>query len=193
MADGLRASRCPRCRRLVVPPASLCPDHPVKMEAAALPPLGEVISFTTLHSPPEGFRSPLHIALVELESKRASWVSKLSGGQKQRLAVACALVGDPDLLFLDEPTTGLDPQARRQLWDLLADFRHRNGTILITTHYMDEAEQLCDRLVVMDKARIVAEGSPRVSGRDSISWRALARSPSAPSCVTTWSVAEPFS
>jgi len=67
MAQELRASRCPRCRRLVVPPASLCPDHPVKMEAAVLPPLGEVVSFTTLHSPPEGFRAPLHLALVELE------------------------------------------------------------------------------------------------------------------------------
>src|SRR5881628_364306 len=101
------------------------------------------------------------IALVELESKRASWVSRLSGGQKQRLAVACALVGDPDLLFLDEPTTGLDPQSRRQLWDLLADFRHRSGTILITTHYMDEAQVLCDRVAIIDRGRVIALGSPR--------------------------------
>ena len=101
------------------------------------------------------------IALVELESKRTSWVSKLSGGQKQRLAVACALVGDPDLLFLDEPTTGLDPQSRRQLWDVLADFRQRGGTILITTHYMDEAQVLCDRVAIVDRGRVIALGSPR--------------------------------
>ena len=101
------------------------------------------------------------ISLVALESKRASWVSKLSGGQKQRLAVACALVGDPDLLFLDEPTTGLDPQSRRQLWDLLAEFRHRSGTIVITTHYMDEAQVLCDRVAIIDLGRVIALGSPR--------------------------------
>jgi ABC-2 type transport system ATP-binding protein len=101
------------------------------------------------------------IALVELESKRASWVSKLSGGQKQRLAVACALVGDPDLLFLDEPTTGLDPQSRRQLWDVLVAFRQRGGTILITTHYMDEAQVLCDRVAIVDRGRVIALGTPR--------------------------------
>ena len=80
------------------------------------------------------------LALVELESKRQSWVVKLSGGQKQRLSVACALVGDPDLLFLDEPSTGLDPQARRQLWNVLQRYRSGGGTVLLTTHYMDEAE-----------------------------------------------------
>ena len=101
------------------------------------------------------------IRIVELESKRRSWVGKLSGGQKQRLAVACGLAGDPDLLFLDEPTTGLDPQSRRQLWELLKQFRAQGGTILLTTHYMDEAETLCDRVAVVDQGRVIAQGVPR--------------------------------
>ena len=106
------------------------------------------------------------LAMVELEAKRDSWVVKLSGGQKQRLAVACALVNSPDLLFLDEPTTGLDPQSRRQLWALLERFRANGGTIVLTTHYMDEAETLCDRVAVVDQGRVIAEGTPRqlVSG-----------------------------
>ena len=98
--------------------------------------------------------------LLELEGKRASWVGKLSGGQRQRLAVGCALVGDPELLFLDEPTTGLDPQSRRQLWALLQRYRTEGGTILLTTHYMDEAHVLCDRVAIVDRGRIVTEGSP---------------------------------
>jgi ABC-2 type transport system ATP-binding protein len=101
------------------------------------------------------------LEMVELESKRRSWVGKLSGGQKQRLAVACALVNDPDLLFLDEPTTGLDPQSRRQLWSLLDRFRGRGGTILLTTHYMDEAQALCDRVAIVDHGRVIALGTPR--------------------------------
>jgi len=101
------------------------------------------------------------LGLVELESKRQSYVGKLSGGQKQRLAVACALAGHPDLLFLDEPTTGLDPQSRRQLWQLLGEFRTQGGTILLTTHYMDEAETLCDRVAIVDHGKVIAEGSPR--------------------------------
>ena len=101
------------------------------------------------------------LALVELENKRRSWVGKLSGGQKQRLALACALVGQPDLLFLDEPTTGLDPQSRRQLWALLARYRADGGTILLTTHYMDEAELLCDRVAVVDRGKVIALGTPR--------------------------------
>jgi ABC-2 type transport system ATP-binding protein len=101
------------------------------------------------------------LGMVELDSKRRSWVGKLSGGQKQRLAVACALVNAPDLLFLDEPTTGLDPQSRRQLWTLLDAFRARGGTILLTTHYMDEAETLCDRVAIVDLGRVIALGSPR--------------------------------
>ena len=101
------------------------------------------------------------IALVELESKRDAWVSKLSGGQKQRLALACALVGNPDLLFLDEPTTGLDPQSRRQLWSLLEHFKASGGTSLLTTHYMDEAETLCDRVAIVDRGKVIALGTPR--------------------------------
>jgi ABC-2 type transport system ATP-binding protein len=98
---------------------------------------------------------------VELRPKRDSWVSKLSGGQKQRLSVACALAGKPELLFLDEPTTGLDPQSRRQLWEVLERFRGGGGTILITTHYMDEAHTLCDRVGIMDKGKLIALGTPR--------------------------------
>jgi ABC-2 type transport system ATP-binding protein len=106
--------------------------------------------------------APEHvIALVQLEEKRRSRVGTLSGGQKQRLALACALVGDPEVLFLDEPTTGLDPQARRQLWDLIEEFKRAGRTILLTTHYMDEAEQLCERVAIMDHGKIIALGSPR--------------------------------
>jgi len=97
---------------------------------------------------------------LQLREKADSWVGKLSGGQKQRLAVATALVGNPKILFLDEPTTGLDPQSRRQLWDLVRSFQHAGGTVLLTTHYMDEAERLCDRLAIVDHGQIIAEGSP---------------------------------
>ena len=99
--------------------------------------------------------------LVQLGEKRKAWVGKLSGGQKQRLAVACALVGDPDILFLDEPTTGLDPQSRRQLWDVVVTFRAKGGTVVLTTHYMDEAERLCDRVAVVDHGRVIALGTPK--------------------------------
>jgi len=98
---------------------------------------------------------------VALEDKAHAWVGKLSGGQKQRLSVACALIGRPELLFLDEPTTGLDPQSRRQLWDIVADFRHAGGTVVLTTHYMEEAERLCERVAIMDRGRVIALGSPR--------------------------------
>jgi ABC-2 type transport system ATP-binding protein len=97
---------------------------------------------------------------VGLSEKRSSYVVNLSGGQRQRLAVACALVGDPDLLFLDEPTTGLDPQSRRQLWDIIRDLRGRGRTIVLTTHYMDEAERLCDHVAVVDQGKVIALGSP---------------------------------
>jgi ABC-2 type transport system ATP-binding protein len=101
------------------------------------------------------------IALVQLEEKQKSRVGTLSGGQKQRLALACSLVGDPDLLFLDEPTTGLDPQARRQLWDLIERFQSDGRTIVLTTHYMDEAERLCGRVAIMDHGKVIALGTPR--------------------------------
>jgi ABC-2 type transport system ATP-binding protein len=97
---------------------------------------------------------------VGLTEKAGAWVGKLSGGQKQRLAIAIALVGDPELLFLDEPTTGLDPQSRRQLWDILRALRAQGRTILITTHYMDEAERLCDRVAVVDHGKVIALGTP---------------------------------
>jgi ABC-2 type transport system ATP-binding protein len=101
------------------------------------------------------------IGMVQLEEKRKSRVGQLSGGQKQRLAMACALVGDPDLLFLDEPTTGLDPQARRQVWDLVEHLKGSGRTIILTTHYMDEAERLCDRIAIMDHGKIISLGTPR--------------------------------
>jgi ABC-2 type transport system ATP-binding protein len=101
------------------------------------------------------------IALVELDEKRDARVGALSGGQKQRLALACALVGEPDLLFLDEPTTGLDPQARRQVWDLIEQFKRDGRTIVLTTHYMDEAERLCGRVAIMDHGKVIARGTPR--------------------------------
>jgi ABC-2 type transport system ATP-binding protein len=101
------------------------------------------------------------IKTAQLEEKRKSRVGGLSGGQKQRLAMACALVGDPELLFLDEPTTGLDPQARRHLWDLVDDLKRAGRTIILTTHYMDEAERLCDRVAIMDHGKIIALGTPQ--------------------------------
>jgi ABC-2 type transport system ATP-binding protein len=101
------------------------------------------------------------IETAQLEEKRRSRVGGLSGGQKQRLAMACALVGDPELLFLDEPTTGLDPQARRHLWDLVDRLKQAGRTIILTTHYMEEAERLCDRVAIMDHGRVIALGTPQ--------------------------------
>jgi len=97
---------------------------------------------------------------VSLEEKKKAWITTLSGGQKQRLAVATALVGDPELIFLDEPTTGLDPTSRRQLWEIIEDFKRENKTVLLTTHYMEEAEKLCDRVAIFDSGKIIAEGTP---------------------------------
>ncbi len=101
------------------------------------------------------------IAVVQLQEKRHGRVGQLSGGQRQRLALACALVGDPALLFLDEPTTGLDPQSRRQLWELIEGFKAAGRAILLTTHYMEEAERLCDRVAIVDHGRVIALGTPR--------------------------------
>ena len=101
------------------------------------------------------------LEFAELTARRRDIVDKLSGGLKRRLTIARALINEPELLLLDEPTTGLDPQARHVLWDRLYRLKQRGATLIITTHYMDEAEQLCDRLLVMDKAKIVAEGTPR--------------------------------
>ena len=128
---------------------------------------------------------------LQLTEKADSWVGKLSGGQRQRLAVATALVCNPKILFLDEPTTGLDPQSRRQLWDIIRTFQRNGGTVLLTTHYMDEAERLCDRLAIVDHGQVIAEGSPAdlinrlgghhvvefsvsdVNGTSSAAWRSL--------------------
>ncbi|HLY35710.1 MAG TPA: ABC transporter ATP-binding protein [Candidatus Limnocylindria bacterium] len=116
------------------------------------------------------FDIPRHVAraradelleFVQLAERANDQVQPLSGGMKRRLTIARALINEPELIILDEPTTGLDPQARHLLWERLYQLKRRGATLIITTHYMDEAEQLCDRLVVMDKARIVAEGSPR--------------------------------
>jgi ABC-2 type transport system ATP-binding protein len=106
------------------------------------------------HDPDELMRD------LSLDEKRNARVGKLSGGQKQRLAVACALVGRPDILFLDEPTTGLDPQSRLQLWEVVTRFRSGGGTVLLTTHYMDEAERLCDRIAIIDHGKVIALGTP---------------------------------
>ena len=110
------------------------------------------------------YRQPLSsadvLAALALAEKSDAWVGKLSGGQRQRLAVATALVANPRILFLDEPTTGLDPQSRRQLWEIIGEFRRGGGTVLLTTHYMDEAERLCDRLAIIDYGQTIAEGTP---------------------------------
>ncbi len=110
---------------------------------------------------PRGPTAEEVIATVQLQDKRAGRVGQLSGGQRQRLALACALVGDPALLFLDEPTTGLDPQSRRQLWELIERFKADGRAILLTTHYMEEAERLCDQVAIVDHGRVIALGTPR--------------------------------
>jgi len=98
---------------------------------------------------------------VQLGEKRRGRVGQLSGGQKQRLALACALIADPELFFLDEPTTGLDPQSRRQLWELIEGVKSEGRTVLLTTHYMEEAERLCERVAIVDHGRVIALGTPR--------------------------------
>ncbi len=129
------------------------------------------------------------IQTAQLEEKRKARVGTLSGGQKQRLAMACALVGDPELLFLDEPTTGLDPQARRNLWDLVDGLKRAGRTIILTTHYMDEAERLCDRVAIMDHGRIISLGSPQqliasVGGEHIVEFAVTGQSPLDASLLT---------
>lgn len=109
----------------------------------------------------QGLEPLAALARLSLQEKAGSRIGKLSGGQKQRLAVACALVGDPELLFLDEPTTGLDPQSRRELWEIIRSFGEQGRTVLLTTHYLEEAERLCDRVAIVDHGRVIALGSPR--------------------------------
>ncbi|NUQ65125.1 MAG: ABC transporter ATP-binding protein [Pirellulales bacterium] len=108
-----------------------------------------------------GIDPEIAMARVELQDKTGAWIKNLSGGQRQRLAVAVALVGDPAILFLDEPTTGLDPHSRRQVWEIIAECRRQGRTTVLTTHYMEEAERLCDRVAIVDRGRIIAIGSPR--------------------------------
>ena len=100
------------------------------------------------------------LELVCLEEKADIWVRKLSGGQRQRLSLACALICEPEVLFLDEPTTGLDPQARLKIWEIIGDFRACGGTVLLTTHYMEEAHRLCDRVAIIDQGKVIALGTP---------------------------------
>jgi ABC-2 type transport system ATP-binding protein len=110
---------------------------------------------------PRGLSVSETLAVVQLHEKQDAYVKTLSGGQKQRLSLGCALVGDPELLFLDEPTTGLDPQSRLQSWDIVERLRARGRTVLLTTHYMEEAERLCDRVAVVDHGKLIALGTPR--------------------------------
>ncbi|MCL4838456.1 MAG: ABC transporter ATP-binding protein [Thermoanaerobaculia bacterium] len=109
---------------------------------------------------PAGLEPAEALARVGLSEKARAWVRTLSGGQKQRLSLACALVGDPELLFLDEPTTGLDPASRRQIWEIVEELKRRGRTVLLTTHYMEEAARLCDRVAIVDRGRKLAEGTP---------------------------------
>jgi ABC-2 type transport system ATP-binding protein len=109
---------------------------------------------------PRGLDVAAALALVGLEEKANAYVRTLSGGQKQRLSLGCALVGEPELLFLDEPTTGLDPQSRRQTWDIVEALKARGRTVLLTTHYMEEAARLCDRVAVVDHGKVIALGTP---------------------------------
>ena len=135
----------------------------VQLQQVALYPRLTVLEMATLFA---GFyrkhQDPLEtITKVGLREKSRTQTIKLSGGQKQRLAIALTMVGDADVIFLDEPTTGLDPQARRSLWDLILDLKKRGKTVFMTTHYMDEAERLCDRVAIIDHGRIIALDTPK--------------------------------
>jgi ABC-2 type transport system ATP-binding protein len=127
------------------------PDHATVYEMARM--------FRSFY--PKGLDPTEVLTRVALDAKANAYVETLSGGQQRRLAVALALVGDPELLFFDEPTTGLDPQSRRQLWDVIRELQGRGRTTVLTTHYMDEAEKLCDRVAIVDYGKVIALGSPR--------------------------------
>ncbi len=132
------------------------------------------------------------LARLSLTDKAQTRVGKLSGGQKQRLAVACALVGDPELLFLDEPTTGLDPQSRRELWEIIRDFGRQRRTVLLTTHYLEEAERLCDRVAIVDHGQIIALGTPRelirsLGGEHVVEFTCSGADSTAPTTSEEWS------
>ncbi|MBZ0113274.1 MAG: ABC transporter ATP-binding protein [Thermoanaerobaculia bacterium] len=121
--------------------------------------VGEVVALWRSFYP-SGLEPEAALRRVDLEEKQRDFVRNLSGGQKQRLSLACALVGDPEILFLDEPTTGLDPTSRRQIWAIVEDLKQRGRTVLLTTHYMEEASRLCDRVAVIDRGRRLAQGTP---------------------------------
>jgi ABC-2 type transport system ATP-binding protein len=116
--------------------------------------------FRSFYAPARALGVEALLTEMQLSEKRSAQVQKLSGGQRQRLAVALGVMGDPDVLFLDEPTTGLDPQSRRALWDTVAALRERGKTVVLTTHYMDEAERLCDRVAIVDHGKLIAIGTP---------------------------------
>ncbi|MGK3992054.1 ATP-binding cassette domain-containing protein [Sorangium sp. So ce1024] len=121
--------------------------------------VGEVIAlFRSFY--PRGLDPEEALRCVSLQEKAGAFVRALSGGQKQRLSLACALAGDPEVLFLDEPSTGLDPASRREIWDIVEDLKARGRTILLTTHYMEEAARLCDRVAIVDRGRLLSLGTP---------------------------------
>jgi len=136
----------------------------IQLQTTALYPrltVTEVLDlFRTFFPGRKTLSTPELIKLVDLEEKASTRSKELSGGQRQRLSVALALINDPDIVFLDEPTTGMDPQARRQLWDVIRELRRRGKTVLMTTHYMEEAQQLCDRVAIVDHGHIIELDSP---------------------------------
>jgi ABC-2 type transport system ATP-binding protein len=135
----------------------------VQLQETKFPEKLEVAEVMTLFRSfyPRGMTTAEALATVGLEEKAGARVNTLSGGQKQRLSLACALIGDPEILFLDEPTTGLDPQSRRQTWDIVLGMKARGRTVVITTHYMEEAAQLCDRVAIVDHGKVIALDTPR--------------------------------
>jgi ABC-2 type transport system ATP-binding protein len=135
----------------------------VQLQETKFPEKLEVAEVMTLFRSfyPRGMTTTEALATVGLEEKAKARVNTLSGGQKQRLSLACALIGDPEILFLDEPTTGLDPQSRRQTWDIVLGMKARGRTVVITTHYMEEAAQLCDRVAIVDHGKVIALDTPR--------------------------------